>query len=160
MARALQDMTAMMSSMSHRLLSLEQALTQPSSTAAATGSDTCAQQCGHAASTTSDMTAPNTRARQAADALSPDESIAAQVRQHMSQIGLDTSSVESEVEGAVRKAKSKSRKLKSGRVRTTEHFIFNQKVPWPHFGVYKVDDRAPAKYDTLNVQGFVFGYVG
>ena len=89
--------------------------------------------------------------------------VAERVKQHLGQLGLDSSSSSSESDmnhGLPAATKRKlSCKLKSGRERTTEDFV-RPEVPWPHHGVYKGPERTAAKYSTLTVPEFVFGYLG
>ena len=70
-----------------------------------------------------------------------------------------TSSSDSDVMVPRRKTKRKSHRVKSGRGRTTDDFVA-RRVPWPHHGVYKGQARKAARYDTLSIPEFVFGYLG
>ena len=70
-----------------------------------------------------------------------------------------TSSSDSDAMVPRRKTKRKSHRVKSGRGRTTDDFVA-RRVPWPHHGVYKGQARKAARYDTLSIPEFVFGYLG
>ncbi len=51
-----------------------------------------------------------------------------------------------------------ARGKKSGRARTADDTVSND-IDWPHFYVYQGAERRAAKYEDLNVQEFVFGYL-
>ena len=55
--------------------------------------------------------------------------------------------------------KSNSKKLKSGRSRTSEDVVKHQ-VDWPHFNVFKGAARSAADYDSLTIPEFLCGYLG
>jgi len=55
--------------------------------------------------------------------------------------------------------RSKSRRLKSGRSRTSEDVV-KRHVDWPHFNVFKGPSRAAAEFDSLTIPEFVYGYMG
>lgn len=56
-------------------------------------------------------------------------------------------------------SRSKSRRLKSGRSRTSEDVV-KRHVDWPHFNVFKGPSRAAAEFDSLTIPEFVYGYMG
>ena len=53
--------------------------------------------------------------------------------------------------------KGKSTK-RSGRAKTADDVV-HQDVDWPHFHVYRGQDRQPAEYEQLTVPEFVLGYI-
>ena len=84
--------------------------------------------------------------------------VAEAVRRELAQIGFETDD-EEDVDQLLHSDSSKSlRRRKSGRARTTKDYVLKE-VSWPHFDVYKGNDRTPANYDNLNIQEFVTGYL-
>ena len=72
---------------------------------------------------------------------------------------LDGSSSDSDDPRPQSTRKSNSRKLKSGRSRTSEDVVKRQ-VDWPHFNVFKGAARSAAEYDSMMIPEFVCGYLG
>lgn len=84
-----------------------------------------------------------------------------EVRSRMAQLDLmdgDQSDDDSDT-GDTQPSKSRHiNKLKSGRSRTADDVIAKS-VDWPHYYVYRGNERRPAQYEELSIAEFTFGYL-
>ena len=94
---------------------------------------------------------------QAANQGSSSKAIAARVSHELAV--LNGSSSDSDDPHPQSTRKSSSKKLKSGRSRTSEDVVKRQ-VDWPHFSAFKGVARSAAEYDSLTIPEFVYGYLG
>ena len=92
----------------------------------------------------------------------PSIDLGAHVRARMTDLNLlhdDTSGHEtSDDEDKKNKATKRGKDKKLGHARTVDDIIVSE-IDWPHYHVYRGNERRPAKYAEVTVQEFVFGYL-